>query len=252
MAKILCRGLAALLLVMCVSCGPQFDTWINNIIQEKGIDQYAGVGEDINVNDYHFPKKGPVRPRVYVPKTHKNRYRNYKQRPENPMIHTLKTPSRPMSCIATADLEKGKKYDGIVRLHWLPPQKDGGAEITTYWVSKDAGFTWYDVGMTNSTLIEGLSLNEPHDLKVRAVNKVGAGDWYSLAFDNTIPHHLRERTKTTSLYKTPGTFWKGVPMNLPLQNCDGDIDRGAGEDRKACLDAGEKGNEIVEQSVEEA
>jgi len=43
----------------------------------------------VDISNLHFPKKGPAQEYKYKPKTHKSRYRNYKTRPEHPMIHTL-------------------------------------------------------------------------------------------------------------------------------------------------------------------
>ncbi len=43
----------------------------------------------VNVEDYHFPKKGPARPVVYKPKTHVNRYRDYKKHPTYNSTHYM-------------------------------------------------------------------------------------------------------------------------------------------------------------------
>ena len=43
----------------------------------------------VDLSGMHFPKRGPATKIVYAPKTHKSRYRNYKQPPIHPMIHTL-------------------------------------------------------------------------------------------------------------------------------------------------------------------
>jgi hypothetical protein len=59
----------------------------------------------VNVTAYYFPKHGPPRPKIYAPKTHTNRFRNYKVKPEGKMIHTLKLPSIPLSFYASCVME---------------------------------------------------------------------------------------------------------------------------------------------------
>jgi hypothetical protein len=133
-----------------------------------GIDINSEIS--VNVSAYYFPKHGPPRPKIYAPKTHTNRFRNYKVKPEGKMIHTLKLPSIPLSFYASCimqvrksigcliflnflvwetdlarDSQLNQTFTTSVQLHWTTPKSDGGTPITGYEISQD-GTTWSDIG----------------------------------------------------------------------------------------------------------
>ncbi len=79
-------------------------------------------------------------------------------------------PSAPQNLTATPG-------DGQVTLSWDAPASDGGAEITKYQVSIDVE-NWIDVDVDTTTYtFTGLTNGEEFTFYVRAVNRVGEGEW---------------------------------------------------------------------------
>jgi hypothetical protein len=64
----------------------------------------------VNVEDFHFPKRGPARPKVYKAKSHVNRYRNYKQHPNYTSTHAMVRICRQLSCVCIGDDERGFQH----------------------------------------------------------------------------------------------------------------------------------------------
>lgn len=69
--------------------------------------------------------------------------------------------------------------DTAAMIHFTPPTSDGGAPITTYEYSIDAGANWNprsDGGGTSSPLVvSGLTTNTTYSIDLRAVNSTGGG-----------------------------------------------------------------------------
>ena len=98
---------------------------------------------------------------------------------------TLATPGQGLSGPDGPVVSGVTPGDGTVTVSWSPPESDGGSAITAYRVewklrstSAWTGASGTDLGATaRSHQITGLTNGTPYDVRMRAANSAGPGDW---------------------------------------------------------------------------
>ena len=103
---------------------------------------------------------------------------------------------------------------------WTAPV-DNGATITDYDVHYRASGNWLDAGQvgTGSTKrIEGLTADTAYEVRVRATNAEGTGDWSPSASGRTTAEAPAAPDAPTAPTLTAGTTWLDVSWAAPADN----------------------------------
>ncbi|MGB3412430.1 MAG: fibronectin type III domain-containing protein [Microthrixaceae bacterium] len=85
------------------------------------------------------------------------------------------TAATPRTIPGTPKVNSITAGDGTLKVDFVAPISDGGATITAYEASLDAGRTWQSITGPTSAVFDGLSNGKTYQLMVRALNEAGAG-----------------------------------------------------------------------------
>jgi len=89
-------------------------------------------------------------------------------------VTPMTTPGIPRELAAVAG-------DEIIELTWAEPADNGGGNITGYEVSTDGGNSYVPASSSTGHTVTGLANDMAYDLRVRAVNEVGAGTYAAVS-----------------------------------------------------------------------